>query len=908
MSDNKLRGEGTIPRELGRLSALKSLWLRNNKISGVIPRELGQLKALELLDVSKNDLSGKFIRNYDGILRSRGFRVIVFSAFGAVLCSMCLAGTVPTELVRLGALKGLNLRSNRFSALGGAEDALQFVTRLGQLASGQSLRLQDNPWIMPPEGIVNKGLPAVKKYLSDVREAEEAGAEVKTLNVLKVVLIGSSGAGKTSLLNSIVNDRGCRTAGTPEDVSTVGIELRRHHQRNGRTVEFYDCAGQVDYYGMHQTFLTRRALYLLVWDVSRCHGKEGSDLDKVVSEDIMKWLYVLHLRAPGSTVLLVANKCDGSLQDFVGTAGAVEVSARRQLQEWQVNRNKPGMTELSLLPRPSLVSCDDGGGLTEVIARVDAQSATSIVVPPSWGLALAFLDALRDSRDPEPAARRHLHLDFDAEVGAAHASSFMTESTLFQRWNDTVKSVAGELTSPAERMAVSDHNGAMEGALWISEFAGHILRVAHNDGIFLDVVWLSTALKPILSHKLERQMFPRSSLTAMKDELVDNGVLRLKFAEYLWGREMDETPSEEVLDALCGVLHSLGVALPLGPEERHTGSGDDPAATHGRQDMLVIMRLPDSCGFDKEGELQELMSGLSERHAGNEVTLKWRFDSAGASHGLVERVIASCHAVGLVRSGLCWRYGAVFQSYGRADDGGLEWLYTFVIRYDEEIGSGERVLAVTMFGPVAEDRLWAALRWIASSVVNISKEWRGVLWEGGPACATHARGRMYFKTPNEARIGDLILTDPDPRSPPNVCDCYTIEGNAMRLVLERLGTIVDTQKEDPFGHLRHEECGNATSQDNRGEEAGGCATISASCSRVFHAWRPLAWQTAVGFGGMAATLFGAVTSVVEPEETVWKVCVGFAVLLLFGAAVSAVVGTHDQLCTNREEERQSQQG
>lgn len=74
---------------------------------------------------------------------------------------------------------------------------MQIVTRLGQLGSGQSLRLQDNPWIMPPEGIVNKGLLAVEKYLRDVREAEEAGAEVKTLNALKVVLIGSSGAGKT---------------------------------------------------------------------------------------------------------------------------------------------------------------------------------------------------------------------------------------------------------------------------------------------------------------------------------------------------------------------------------------------------------------------------------------------------------------------------------------------------------------------------------------------------------------------------------------------------------------------------------------------------------------------------------------------------------------------------------------
>lgn len=60
----------------------------------------------------------------------------------------------------------------------------------------------------------------------------------------------------------------------------MGIELLRHRLK-GTTVEFYDCAGQVDYAGMHQTFLSRRALYLLVWDVGRCDGIDGDTLNKV---------------------------------------------------------------------------------------------------------------------------------------------------------------------------------------------------------------------------------------------------------------------------------------------------------------------------------------------------------------------------------------------------------------------------------------------------------------------------------------------------------------------------------------------------------------------------------------------------------------------------------------------------
>lgn len=49
---------------------------------------------------------------------------------------------------------------------------------------------------MPPEAIVEKG-GAVQNYLLEVEEAAEAGAEVRTLKLLKVVLVGSSGAGKT---------------------------------------------------------------------------------------------------------------------------------------------------------------------------------------------------------------------------------------------------------------------------------------------------------------------------------------------------------------------------------------------------------------------------------------------------------------------------------------------------------------------------------------------------------------------------------------------------------------------------------------------------------------------------------------------------------------------------------------
>lgn len=78
------------------------------------------------------------------------------------------------------------------TGVGEAEDALRLVDRIGSY-----LDLAGNPWIMPPEAVVEAGLSAVKEYLLDVREARKVGADVTCLNLLKVVLVGSASAGKT---------------------------------------------------------------------------------------------------------------------------------------------------------------------------------------------------------------------------------------------------------------------------------------------------------------------------------------------------------------------------------------------------------------------------------------------------------------------------------------------------------------------------------------------------------------------------------------------------------------------------------------------------------------------------------------------------------------------------------------
>ena len=63
---------GGIPLELGNLSNLKGLGLRNNRLNGTIPLELGSLASLTALEVGNNNLTGCVPTELSGRLRSLG--------------------------------------------------------------------------------------------------------------------------------------------------------------------------------------------------------------------------------------------------------------------------------------------------------------------------------------------------------------------------------------------------------------------------------------------------------------------------------------------------------------------------------------------------------------------------------------------------------------------------------------------------------------------------------------------------------------------------------------------------------------------------------------------------------------------------------------------------------------------
>lgn len=75
--------------------------------------------------------------------------------------------------------------------------------------------------------------------------------------------------------------RGDRTPDGEGDVSTIGVDLHTYILQDGTRCKLYDLAGQIDYRGLHQLFLTERALYVLVWNATDFEGRQGQELTKV---------------------------------------------------------------------------------------------------------------------------------------------------------------------------------------------------------------------------------------------------------------------------------------------------------------------------------------------------------------------------------------------------------------------------------------------------------------------------------------------------------------------------------------------------------------------------------------------------------------------------------------------------
>ena len=262
----------TVPGSLGRLTTLTELDLSGNRLTE-LPKSIGCLTALTRLDLSENRLTE--LPEWLGNLTT--------------LTEVDLSGNQLTELPEsigeLTALTWLNLHRNQLTAL---------PLRLADLLSANlQLVVDKNPLAEPLTELAARGAGELATFLRSLHDAEPQYEA-------KMVLAGEGYVGKTSLVAALNSAPFVEGRPTSHEIQITPLAIRHPTLDRDMTVRAWDFGGQQLYRITHQFFLTRRALYLIVWN-----ARKGPERDEI--ED---WLRRIRLRVGNDArALLVATHC-----------------------------------------------------------------------------------------------------------------------------------------------------------------------------------------------------------------------------------------------------------------------------------------------------------------------------------------------------------------------------------------------------------------------------------------------------------------------------------------------------------------------------------------------------------------------------------------------------------------------
>ncbi|GAB3508629.1 COR domain-containing protein [Spirosoma knui] len=236
-----------FPTVISQVKSLKKLLLSENKISSVEDNAFEGFENLTELDLSFNELT-----------------------------------YLPSSLGKLTKLKKLNLSGNRIQLL---------PKEFENLTSLEVLGLDGNPMERVPVEISAQGVSGIINYYLSL------GDNVQLFEA-KLLIVGQGNVGKTYLMNRLIHDS------IPDTHTTEGIDIKtwkiQTHSSPDFRVNIWDFGGQEIYHSTHQFFLTKRSLYLLVW--------EARTDQHLISFDY--WLNVIRLLSNNSPVIIALNKID----------------------------------------------------------------------------------------------------------------------------------------------------------------------------------------------------------------------------------------------------------------------------------------------------------------------------------------------------------------------------------------------------------------------------------------------------------------------------------------------------------------------------------------------------------------------------------------------------------------------
>uniref|UniRef100_A0A7N6AQ39 non-specific serine/threonine protein kinase n=1 Tax=Anabas testudineus TaxID=64144 RepID=A0A7N6AQ39_ANATE len=297
LSFNKIT---TFPYELGHaVDQLEELFMEGNSLTELsTPLCLPEIK---LLDVSKNsvkNISPDFLTGCPKL---------------ETLVNNCITALdLSTPIYKWSRLEKLHLSDNKLTEIPPQIGLLEGMTSLDVSRNSGLRSFPDEMgrlgklWDLPLDGLQLKlDLKLIGSKTKDiVRFLQQRLKKAVPFYQMKLIVVGNAGSGKTTLIQQLMK---LKRSQLNSKGTAMGIDIHdwtiRERDKKKMVLNVWDFSGGEEFSCSHPHFLTSRALYLVVYNLS----KGASEVDA-----LKPWLFNIKAVAPLSPVILVGTHTDVS--------------------------------------------------------------------------------------------------------------------------------------------------------------------------------------------------------------------------------------------------------------------------------------------------------------------------------------------------------------------------------------------------------------------------------------------------------------------------------------------------------------------------------------------------------------------------------------------------------------------